>query len=74
MYAYDITSFDEIYKFQPNDKLTREQAAKIFSLFATKVLCRLPDTSLQIDYSDIDNANDTLKPYITQAYQLGLMK
>lgn len=73
-YAYKMTSFDSIDEFQPYTKLTRQQAAKIFSNFAMNVLCRKPDTSLQPSYVDTYNANDTLKPYITKAYQLWLMK
>ena len=69
-----MTSFNSIDDFKPYSNLTREQAAKIFSNFATNVLCRKPDTSLQTSYTDISNADITLKPYITKAYQLGLMK
>ena len=69
-----MTMFNNVDAFNPYSKLTREQAAKIFSNFATNVLCRKPDTSLTPDYTDVSNANRTLKPYITKAYQLGLMK
>ena len=74
MYAYDITMYDEIIDFEPNSALTRAEAAKVFVNFAKKVLCRVPDTSLNIDYKDIESANPSLKPYILEAYQLGLMK
>jgi len=74
LYTYKMTSFNSIDDFKPYSNLTREQAAKIFSNFATNVLCRKPDTSLQTSYTDISNADITLKPYITKAYQLGLMK
>ena len=74
LYAYDMTMFDAIDEFKPQETLTREQAAKIFSNFATKVLCRQIDTTRETSYIDIDGANTTLKPYITMAYQLWLMK
>ena len=66
--------FDSVDGFAPNRNLSREEAAKIFSNFAINVLCRKPDTNLSVHYSDVENANPTLKPYITLAYQLGVMK
>jgi hypothetical protein len=66
--------FDSVDGFAPKRNLSREEAAKIFSNFAINVLCRKPDMSLSVKYSDVENANPTLKPYITLAYQLGVMK
>jgi hypothetical protein len=57
-------------KFQPNMRLTRQQAAKMFTNFATNVLCRIPDTSIQPAYTDTSDVNTENKKYITQAYQL----
>lgn len=74
LYSYDLTKFNNASQFAPESSLTREQAAKLFTKFAINVLCRKPDTSLNVSYTDIDNADPTLKPYIIQAYQLGLMK
>jgi len=72
--SYEMTMFDSVDGFAPKRNLSREEAAKIFSNFAINVLCRKPDMSLSVKYSDIENANPTLKPYITLAYQLGVMK
>ena len=72
--SYEMTMFDNVDGFDPYRNLSREEAAKIFSNFAINVLCRKPDMSLSVKYSDIENANPTLKPYITLAYQLGVMK
>jgi len=72
--SYEMTMFDSVEGFAPYRNLSREEAAKIFSNFAINVLCRKPDMSLSVKYSDIENANPTLKPYITLAYQLGVMK
>ena len=69
-----MTRYDSIDPFRPKDDLTREEAAKIFSNFAINVLCRKPDMNLEINYRDLENANTTLKQYITTAYQLGIMK
>ena len=72
--SYEMTMFDSVEGFAPKRNLSREEAAKIFSNFAINVLCRKPDTNLSVKYSDVENANPTLKPYITLAYQLGVMK
>ncbi|WP_353850939.1 S-layer homology domain-containing protein [Flavobacterium sp.] len=74
LYSYEMTKFNSVDEFNPNSNLTREQASKIFSNFAINVLCRKPNTSLKVAYSDTENSDTSLKPYITTAYQLGLMK
>ena len=72
--SYEMTMFDNIEGFDPYRNLSREEAAKIFSNFAMHVLCRKPDMNLSVKYSDVENADPSLKPYITLAYQLGVMK
>jgi len=62
--------FNHIDQFDPYRVLTREEATKIFSNFAMNVLCRKPDNNLTIEYTDIENSDVTLKPYIILAYQL----
>ena len=66
--------FDSVDGYDPYRDLSREEAAKIFSNFAINVLCRKPDLNLKVNYSDVENADPMLKPYITLAYQLGVMK
>ena len=72
--SYEMTMFDSVDGYDPYRNLSREEAAKIFSNFAINVLCRKPDLNLKVNYSDVEDANPTLKPYITLAYQLGVMK
>ena len=72
--SYEMTMFDSVEGFDPYRNLSREEAAKIFSNFAMHVLCRKPDMNLSVNYSDVENADPSLKPYITLAYQLGVMK
>ncbi|MBB1543208.1 MAG: BspA family leucine-rich repeat surface protein [candidate division SR1 bacterium] len=72
--SYEMTMFDSVDSFAPYRNLSREEAAKIFSNFAMHVLCRKPDMNLSVKYSDVENADPSLKPYITLAYQLGVMK
>ena len=66
--------FDSVDKYAPTRNLSRQEAAKMFSNFAINVLCRKPDLNLKVNYSDVKNTDPTLKPYITLAYQLGVMK
>ena len=72
--SYEMTMFDSVDGFDPYRNLSREEAAKIFSNFAMHVLCRKPDMNLSVKYSDVENVDPSLKPYITLAYQLGVMK
>ncbi len=72
--SYSMTRFTTIDEFAPYRNLSRQEAAKIFSQFAMNVLCRKPDQNLKVNYSDIENADPTLKDFITLSYQLGLMK
>lgn len=71
--AYDMTRFDSVDRFDTTGAMTRQQAAKMFSNFAVNVLCRKPSAA-EISYADTANADETLKPYITLSYKLGLMK
>ncbi|MFA7285067.1 MAG: nidogen-like domain-containing protein, partial [Candidatus Absconditabacterales bacterium] len=72
--AYGMTSFSDVDGFSPFTTMTRDQAAKIFSNFAMNVLCRKPNITMNIEYADTQDVDATLKPYLTLAYQLGLMR
>lgn len=71
--SYGLTMYTNVDAFRPFAVMTRQEAAKMFSNFAVNVLCRTPNNQL-VSYTDTENADPTLKPYITLAYQLGLMK
>ena len=73
MWSYEMTMYDSVDGFAPLRNLTRQEAAKIFSQFAMNVLCRTPNKNLHTNYTDTANADESLKPYIELAYQLGLM-
>lgn len=74
LWSYEMTEFDTIDGYDPYRNLSRQEAAKIFSNFAINVLCRQPNKKLTVNYSDTQESNLTLKPYIELAYQLGIMK
>lgn len=69
-----MTKFDTVDGYDPYRNLSRQEAAKIFSNFAINVLCRQPNKKLMVNYSDTQESDPTLKPYIELAYQLGIMK
>lgn len=71
--SYKLTQYNTIDAYRPFDSLTREEASKLFTQYARNVLCRQPNSNA-INYSDIASADQTLVPYITQAYQLTLMR
>lgn len=74
LWSYEMTKFDTVDGYDPYRNLSRQEAAKIFSNFAINVLCRQPNKKLTVNYSDTQESDPTLKPYIELAYQLGIMK
>ena len=75
MYANWLTQYDTPEKFWSNDYLTREQAAKFFTTFYSKVLNRKFNWNADLKvFSDIDEANPELKQHISQAYNIWLFK
>jgi hypothetical protein len=58
----------------PGKEITREEAAKFFSVFATEILGKTPDTSLPCTFSDLGGATPDLVDDIILSCQLGLFK
>ena len=76
MYDNGLTRFSDSEDFMPGASLTREQGAKFLVEFANSSLsgCMVATPSTMCDFSDLDMADPTLAPYITQACEAGLMK
>ena len=72
LYNYWLTKYTTVDTYRPEDMITRQEAAKMFSQFAMNVLCR-KGQDITITYSDIDTVDSTLLPYIDLAYKLWLM-
>lgn len=74
--AFDagMTKYHTENDYQPQSTLTREQAAKMFSVFGMSYLCLAPDTTLACDFADASTADPTLKEFLTTSCQLGLFK
>jgi hypothetical protein len=73
--SYDLTIFSDTDLYRPNSRLTRNEAAKMFVNFAKYVLCRekVKEYNDTI-YTDIVWTDETLLPYIKQAYEYGILK
>lgn len=75
MYDNWLTMWNTLPEFLPYDNITREQASKFFVEFDAKVLWK--DRWVVYNYnafSDIKNANPTLKDHIIYANNMGLFK
>ncbi len=70
----EMTQYDNQEDYRPFDTLTREQGAKMFSVFAMKNLCIAPDPSLECEFTDIESADPTLRSFITTSCELGLFQ
>lgn len=66
MYDNDLTMYSTVSNFDISWELTREQAAKFFSQFSTKILWKGLNKD-GITFNDLSNADITLQPYIVVA-------
>ena len=75
MYDNWLTMWNTLPEFLPYDNITREQASKFFVEFDAKVLWKDRWVVYNYDvFSDIKNANPTLKDHIIYANNMGLFK
>jgi C1A family cysteine protease len=74
MYENGLTSKQTLKDFKPNESLTREQAAKFFSMFATRIYNKEIETTSPCLLYDITTADKTLVQDIQQACALEIMK
>ncbi len=69
LYSYSLTTLRWTKDYMPYRRLTRQEAAKFMVNFAKKVLCRTPNYSYTNQFTDIEDADPTLLPYIKQSYE-----
>lgn len=74
MYIVGLTSKSTLADFLPNDTMTREEASKFFGVFAKNEFNKTEDYTLPCDFSDIQNADPTLRENIVSACRLGIFK
>jgi uncharacterized repeat protein (TIGR01451 family) len=73
--SYDLTMFSDTDLYRPDSRLRRNEAAKMFVNFAKYVLCREKVKEYNDGiYTDIIWTDETLVPYIKQAYEYGILK
>lgn len=74
MYSEWLTKYSTIQKFLPYNTMTREEAAKFFSVFAQTQFDKQEDAMAACQFADIATADLTLKNNITLACKLGIFK
>ena len=68
LYSYQLTRWQGTKDFAPERSLTRQEAARFMTEFATNVLCRKPSRSYANQFIDLGDADPTLLPYIYKSY------
>ena len=68
LYSYQLTRWQGTKDFAPERSLTRQEAARFMTEFATNVLCRKPSRSYANHFTDLGDADPTLLPYIYKSY------
>lgn len=69
LYSYELTRWQGTKDFAPERSLTREEAARFMTEFATNVLCRKQSRTYNNHFIDLGNADPTLLPYIKKSYE-----
>ena len=69
LYSYSLTKWQGTKNFAPERSLTREEAARFMTEFATNVLCRKASRSYNDHFTDLEKANPELLPYIKKSYE-----
>lgn len=68
LYSYQLTRWQGTKDFAPERSLTRQEAARFMTEFATNVLRRKPSRSYADQFTDLGDADPTLLPYIYKSY------
>ena len=69
LYSYSLTKWQGTKDFAPERSLTREEAARFMTEFATNVLCRKASRSYNDHFTDLEKVNPELLPYIKKSYE-----
>ena len=72
-YGIGITTQSSIDSANMYGNLQRSHMAKMLVNYAKEVLGKTPDTSVEVNFSDIADQNAELQSYIKEAAQLGIM-
>ena len=69
LYSYSLTKWQGTKDFAPERSLTREEAARFMTEFATNVLCRKASRTYNDHFTDLEKVNPELLPYIKKSYE-----
>lgn len=72
MFSYGLTKYTSPKEFKSEDFVTREQAAKFYSQFAVNILYKVIDMTKYCEFSDLNNADPSLKNSILTSCLLHL--
>jgi len=75
-WLYDnwLTMFNTTSTFMATKEITREQASKFFVELAKNYTAQIPNTGKQVNFTDIEKADKTLKWYIIEAFQMNIFQ
>lgn len=74
LHEQQMTKYSDPALFRPEDVVTRQEAAKFFVGYATKIALKTIDTSRYCSFSDLDQIDPTLKNDVLQACLLRIFK
>ena len=74
MYDQQLTKYVDPLAFRPDDLVTRQEAAKFFVGYATKVALKTIDTSRYCSFDDLETTDPTLRNDVLQSCLLRIFK
>ena len=74
MFANKMTKYQSLSLYRPYDILARQEAAKFLSGFAKEILLSVLDVSKYCAFTDLDEADPTLKNAILESCLLNLFQ
>lgn len=72
MYKKWMTKYSDPQSFNPNNIVTREQAAKFLSEYSSKVEFKIMSMARYCEFKDLEQADKTLKNYVLQSCLLNI--
>lgn len=74
MYDQQMTKYVDPLAFRPDDLVTRQEAAKFFVGYATKIALKTIDTSRYCSFDDLETTDPTLRNDVLQSCLLRIFK
>jgi hypothetical protein len=74
MFEKKMTRYSSLTAYRPYDIVARQEAAKFFSVFSKEILLSVIDVSKYCAFTDLDDADPTLKNAILESCLLNLFQ